>query len=123
LTKVEAFYLNPFHEAFDTMKKGLCALFASGINFWKVPLEQNKRFVEDLKNLVNWELVTERHFGNELVRDQINFMADSLFSVDKANDQSRKYMILKDPNCIEIAIPRLIAFKTIQYMRNYKDKE
>lgn len=105
------------------MKKGLCALFTSGINFWKVPLEENKKFVEDLKDLVNWELVCERHFGNPLLKDQINFMADALSSIDKANDQSKKYMVIKDPNCIEIAIPMLVAFKTIQHMRNYKDKE
>jgi hypothetical protein len=105
------------------MKKGLCALFTTGINFWKVPMEENKKFVEDLKILVNWELVTERHFGNSLVRQQINFMADSLGSIDKANEQSRKYMISRDPNCMEIAIPRLVAFRTIQYMRNWKDKE
>ncbi len=37
LTKVEHFYLDPFRDSFDTMKKGLCALFTSGINFWKVP--------------------------------------------------------------------------------------
>ena len=32
-------------------------------------------------------------------------------------------MITKDLNSMEVAIPRLIAFKTIQHMRNYKDKE
>lgn len=100
LSKVEKFYLGPFSDSFETLKKGLCALFTSGMNFWKVPLEENKRFVEDLKDLVNWELVCERHFGNPLVKDQINFMADALASIDKANDQSKKYMTLKDPNCI-----------------------
>jgi hypothetical protein len=32
-------------------------------------------------------------------------------------------MIKQDPNSMEISIPRLIAFKTIQRMRNYRDKE
>lgn len=50
-------------------------------------------------------------------------MAEALSSIDKANDLSKKYMINKDPNCIEIAIPQLVAFKTIQHMRSYKDKE
>ena len=45
LTKIESFYLGPFREAFDTMKKGLFALFTTGINFWKVPMEENKKFV------------------------------------------------------------------------------
>jgi hypothetical protein len=31
-------------------------------------------------------------------------------------------MIKRDPNAMEVAIPRLIAFKTIQRMRLYKDK-
>lgn len=105
------------------MKKGLCALFTTGINFWKVPIEENKNFVEDFSKLVQWELVCERHFGNELARDQINFMANALSSIDKANELSKKYMIERDPNCMEIAIPRLVAFKTIQHMREYKDKE
>lgn len=50
-------------------------------------------------------------------------MAEALSSIDKANDLSRKYMIQKDPNCMEIAIPKIVAFKTIQHMSNYRDKE
>lgn len=50
--------------------------------------------------LVNWEIVTERHFGNQLLRDQINFAADTLLWIDKANDLSKKYMLAKDPNSI-----------------------
>ena len=123
LTKVESFYLTPFTEAFNTMKQGLCALFTTGINFWKVPIEKNVKFVDHLAALVNWELVTERHFGNQLLRDQINFAAETLSSIEKANDISKKYMLTKDLNSMEIAIPRLIAFKTIQHMRDYKDKE
>ena len=105
------------------MKQGLCALFTTGINFWKVPIEKNVKFVDHLAALVNWELVTERHFGNQLLRDQINFAAETLSSIEKANDISKKYMLTKDLNSMEIAIPRLIAFKTIQHMRGYKDKE
>lgn len=80
------------------MKKGLCALFTTGINFWKVPIEKNVKFVEHLKVLVNWEIVAERHFGTPLVRDQINFTANTLECIDKANDLSKKYMLAKDPN-------------------------
>lgn len=82
------------------MKKGLCALMTTGINFWKVPIERNVKFVDHLKILINWELVTERHFGNPLLRDQINFISDTLSSIEKANDLSKKYMLLKDPNSI-----------------------
>ena len=85
LTKVESCYLTPFTEAFNTMKQGLCALFTTGINFWKVPIEKNTKFVEHLKALVDWEIVTERHFGNQLLRDQINFTAETLSWIEKAN--------------------------------------
>lgn len=117
LTKIEKFYLTPFSEAFNNMKQGLCALFTTGINFWKVPIERNVKFVDHLSVLVNWELVTERHFGSQLLRDQINFVSDTLSSIEKANEISKKYMITKDPNSMEIAIPKLLAFKTIQHMR------
>lgn len=92
--------MNPFNEAFNDMKKGLCALMTTGINFWKVPIEKNVKFVEHLKILVNWEIVAERHFGNQLLRDQINFTADTLINIDRANELSKKYMLQKDPNSI-----------------------
>lgn len=60
------------------MKQGLCSLFATGVNFWKVPTEYNKRFVEDLLDLIDWQMIVERFFGNDLLRDQINFSAEVL---------------------------------------------
>eukprot|EP00919_Chromeraceae_sp_WS-2016_P022077 GHVR01052499.1.p1 GENE.GHVR01052499.1~~GHVR01052499.1.p1 ORF type:complete len:114 (+),score=13.19 GHVR01052499.1:6301-6642(+) len=105
------------------MKEGLCALFTTGMNFWKVPTECNTKFVEDLGVLVNWELICERLFGEQLLRDQINFAADVLNNIVKANELAEKYLVKQDLNCIEITIPRLIAFKTIQHMRFYRDKE
>lgn len=105
------------------MKQGLCALFATGINFWKVPVEHNKRFVEDLLVLIEWDMIVERFFGNDLLRDQINFTADVLFDIVDANKLAEKYLIKRDPNAMEISLPRLIAFKTIQKMRFHRDEE
>jgi hypothetical protein len=68
------------------MKQGLCALFTTGVNFWKVPTEKNEKFVKDLLNIINWELIVERFFGSRLLRDQINFLADVLSSISKANE-------------------------------------
>jgi hypothetical protein len=104
------------------MKQGLCALFATGVNFWKVPIEYNKRFVEDLLVLIEWDMIVERFFGNDLLRDQINFTADVLFDIVDANKLAEKYLVKRDPNAMEISLPRLIAFKTIQRMRFYKDE-
>lgn len=47
-------------------------------------------------------------------------MVEALSSIDKANDIFKKCMIKKNPNCMQKAIIKLIAFKTIQHMRNYK---
>jgi hypothetical protein len=38
-------------------------------------VEFNKKFVEDLLRLIDWEMIVERFFGNDLLRDQINFTA------------------------------------------------
>lgn len=105
------------------MKEHLCAQFTTGINFWHIPLEKNTVFVEDLIELINWELIVERHLGNDLLRDQFNFVADVLNSIDKANHLAKQLMLNKDDNAIKLSVPKLIAFKTIQHMRSYKDKE
>ncbi len=82
------------------MKQGLCALFTTGVNFWKVPTEKNAKFVNDLTNLINWQLIVERFFGSKLLRDQINFLADVLNAIAKANELAEKYMIKRDPNAM-----------------------
>lgn len=123
LTKIEAFYIEPLREALERMKRGLASLFTTGINFWKAPLEANIKFVEDLKALINEELITERLFGNDLLRDQINFVSFSIGIIQKANPLAEKFMLQRDPNAIEVSIPRLIAFKTIQHMRNILDRK
>lgn len=105
------------------MKRGLASLFTTGINFWKVPLEANTKFVEDLKMLINEELITERLFGNDLLRDQINFMAVTIGIIQQANPLAEKFMLQMDPNAIENSIPRLVAFKTIQHMRSIIERK
>ena len=100
LSKIETFYLNPYRKAFETMKQGLCALFATGVNFWKAPIEENKTFVSDLDQLIKWELIVERFFGNDLLRDQINFTAEVLENVVKANGLAEKYLLKKDANAM-----------------------
>jgi hypothetical protein len=57
-----------------------------------------------------------------LLRDQINFVSDVMFEIVDANKLAEKYLIKRDPNTMEIALPRLLAFKTIQKMRFHKDE-
>lgn len=56
------------------------------------------------------------------MRDQINFVSDVMFEIVDANKLAEKYLIKRDPNTMEIALPRLLAFKTIQKMRFHKDE-
>ena len=46
-----------------------------------------------------------------------------IFDIVDANKLAERYLIKRDPNAIEVSLPRLIAFKTIQRMRFYKDEE
>jgi len=50
-------------------------------------------------------------------------VADILESIPKANEIAEKYLIKHDANAMEVAVPRLIAFKTVQRMRFHRDKE
>jgi hypothetical protein len=46
-----------------------------------------------------------------------------LESITKANGLAEKYLIKQDPNSMEIAVPRLVAFSTIRRMRHHRDRE
>ena len=46
-----------------------------------------------------------------------------MFEIVDANKLAEKYLIKRDPNTMEIALPRLLAFKTIQKMRFHKDEQ
>lgn len=56
--------------------------------------------MNDLNVLIKWELITERIFGNDLLRDQINFVSDTLGIIQKANILAEKFMIQEDSNAI-----------------------
>lgn len=68
-------------------------------------------------------MIVQRFFGDQLLRDQINFVSDVMFEIVDANKLAEKYLIKRDPNTMEIALPRLIAFKTIQRMRFHRDDQ
>jgi hypothetical protein len=96
-------------------------LFSTGINFWICPLETNTNTVADLTRLVNWEMICERLLGNELVRDQFNFIFSVVSLIHNANSLSAKYLKLGDYNSLEIALPKLAAYKSAQRMRDILD--
>jgi hypothetical protein len=44
-----------------------------------------------------------------------------LENITKANGLAEKYLVKQDPNSMEIALPRLIAFSTVRRMRHHRD--
>ena len=63
-----------------------------GINHWKIPLSANQKFLEDTKGLVDCELISERLLGDDLKRDQLNFVHATLSVINEtpAKEQLEK---------------------------------
>lgn len=74
--KIETFYLMPLKKAFDKLKVNLLCLMVKGINYYNIPISNNKQFLDDLKEVINCELISEHLLGDILKKDQINFMFD-----------------------------------------------
>ena len=121
--KIETFYLKPLKNAYEKMQKNLFFLNVKGINYYCVPLKENKDFLEDLKELISAELIAERLMGDSLKRDQLNFMYKVCMIVFEANQSSKEYFLKKDDNTIEVAIPKMVAYQTILHMRNWIDSK
>lgn len=67
------------------MKKNLFFLNVKGINYYCIPLHANKDFLDDIKELINAELIAERLMGDPLKRDQLNFMYKVCTIIHDAN--------------------------------------
>jgi hypothetical protein len=121
--KIETFYLMPLQKSFDKMRVNLLCLMVKGINYYKCPLNANKQFLDDLKDVINCELIAEHLLGDILKKDQLNFMFKVQSVIFEANSLSKEYLLHKDPNCIEGAIPKLVVYMTILHMRRWLDKK
>ncbi|CAD8174923.1 unnamed protein product [Paramecium pentaurelia] len=121
--KIESFYLTPLQEAFDKMRNNLLCLMLKGINYYKAPLMDNTQFVEDVKELIDAELIAEHLMGTSLKRDQLNFTYKVLSVISNSNAQAKEFLIKRDDNCIKGSIPKLITYHTILYMRAWKDRK
>lgn len=118
---IEFFYLSKLRHAFFLARKHLVKLFVNGIDFWKIPLSNNQQTLEDLKRLVDYELICERLFGNQVKRDQANFVHGSLDLIMKTPGQTK--MLDKEETFTKYAIPKLLIFKNLQQIRAILDAQ
>eukprot|EP01017_Pseudomicrothorax_dubius_P030717 TRINITY_DN3854_c0_g1_i1.p1 TRINITY_DN3854_c0_g1~~TRINITY_DN3854_c0_g1_i1.p1 ORF type:complete len:620 (-),score=171.56 TRINITY_DN3854_c0_g1_i1:394-2253(-) len=117
--KVESYYIEPLWNEFYLFTSNLGKLFAMGKDYWKLPLEDNKGLKEDLIRVIDKEIIAEYLLGTPLRRDQINFLFDVLYLIFKSKKEARQILLLQenpDAKMIDIVIPRLTIFKTIQHM-------
>jgi len=96
-------------------------LFVNGIDFWKIPLSANQQTLDDLKKLVDYELICERLIGDPLKRDQLNFMYQTLDLIMKTPGQDK--MLSKEDTFTQVAIPKLVVYKNLQRIRTVLDTE
>lgn len=93
------------------------------VNHWKLPLWKNIEMVEDIKHLINSEIIAERLLGTPLRRDQLNFVYNTVGIIHKADEMVRKHLLDKDLNTTENSIPKLVIYHQIQHMRRWKDRQ
>lgn len=118
---IEFFYLSKLRHAFFKTRKHMVKLFVQGIDFWKIPLSANQQTLEDIKRLVDYELICERLAGDPLKRDQLNFLHQSLDLIMKTPGQDK--MLNKENTFTQVAIPKLLIYKNLQRIRNILDIE
>ena len=105
------------------MRVNLLCLMVKGINYYKIPLHANKPFLDDLKEVISCELIAEHLLGDLLKKDQINFMFNVASVIFDANSLSKEYILARDPNSIEGAVPKLVVYMTILHMRRWLDRK
>jgi len=56
---IEKFYLQPLKKAMTKMKLRLAKLFSLSIDYWKLPLASNEEFLEDVREIIQAELIAD----------------------------------------------------------------
>ena len=88
--KIEHFYLWRLRWAYFTMRKNLSKLYFQGTDFFRIPLHNNGEFFKDIKCLLDNEVICENLFGNQLKRDQMNFIFDVLKIIMECPEQIKQ---------------------------------
>lgn len=62
-------------------------MYYKGIDFWKIPIMTNVELTDDIKALINADLICERLIGNQLKRDQLNFVYQVIVIIKESNER------------------------------------
>lgn len=98
-------------------------MYAYDINYWKIPLSQNEEFLHELENVILSEIIADRLLGTPLKRELFNFVNKVLQIIKDANPNLEKNMLKKDENTTQGSIPKLVIFKMVQHMYQWKQRK
>lgn len=112
----ERYFIQPLLDRFFLLKADLTKLYSMGIEFWRIPIYQNTQVLEDMKSLIEQEVLSESLLGDRRKREQLNFT----FSVLKIifDGLAREKFLRKGEKVLNLAIPELIALKSLEQINN-----
>jgi hypothetical protein len=91
------------------MKLRLAKLFSQGIDYWKLPLSTNEEFLEDVKDLIQTELIADNLMQDLQKKDQLNFVFDTLNIIMQSPAKDK--LLKREESIMKTTIPYLIVFK------------
>jgi len=106
--RVQRFFIIPLFNSWNKLRSNLVKHFTRGEDFWMIPLNLNADFFADTNELIEKELLAERILGNQLKRDQLDFMYKTVDYIYKSH--AKEKLLNKEAGIVEHTIPRLIIF-------------
>ena len=99
------------------MRANLLKLYSLGFNYWKYPLYTNKQFLNDVIQMINIDKRVDYAMGNDLVREQSNFIYRNahIFYIHNCREE----VIQKRNKILYKGLPELLIFNA---MKHFKDK-
>lgn len=112
--KIQSFFLEPLYQTWNKLRKEMIRLYAFGEDHWVLGYGENKEMLEHTKNLINLELIAERMLGNQLKRDQLNFMFNTILYV--FNSPGKEKLLKDDKGILEYTIPNLLILRYLDHI-------
>jgi len=108
--KIQRYFIKPLFETWINLRKEMSRLYVFGANHWVIPLGDNVDMVNFIKQLIEQELIAERMLGNDLKRDQLNFLFNTILYIFKTPAKDR---LLSDGQEKEVVIDYVIPMLTV----------
>lgn len=107
----EKTFILPIQDALNKMKANLVKLYSLGFDFWKQPLSNNSKFLDNVAELMAKESKAEFLLGSPLARDQSNF----IFKICKEifNSKIKDGLMNKETKLMDKTIPQLVLLKSM----------